>query len=294
MMNWSVLQLVVCSGPGSGCGFVVVAVLFPRLLFVPFFFFLSSLSACSERTGRLLLTAWTRPVELSSPWPKAGRYMFGHPRCQFIRTVMPFELLLYHKLIFAFFGFAVCFSCQNRSLFLCIEFRHCNKNNNRHTHTHRIHPKISSIYSFRSFQCIQEKEGEASRSHLSLCLTNKRNFLHISPRTSSCHQTVRSLQYLYFITDGADWTLVCQAALNTGSGTDRYLWSNCVVWKKKKTYCFWNLLCPTLIVASGAQIRTLCFGLVLFSTFDYGARIEGIVTHVLLCETLYRVYYYHF
>lgn len=62
----------------------------------------------------------------------------------------------------------------------------------------------------------------------------------------------------------------------------------------EKTSCFWNLLCPTLIVASGAQIRTLCSGLVLILTFEYGARIEGIVTHVLLCETLYRVYYYHF
>lgn len=78
------------------------------------------LSVCSEWTGRLLLTAWIWPVKLSSPCAKAGHYMFGHLGCQFISTVMPFELLLYHKLIFAFFGFAVCSSCQNRSLFLCI------------------------------------------------------------------------------------------------------------------------------------------------------------------------------
>ena len=78
------------------------------------------LSVCNEWTGRLLLTAWTRPVELSSPCAKAGHYMFGHLRCQSISTVMPFELLLYHKLIFAFLGFAVCSSCQTRSLFLCI------------------------------------------------------------------------------------------------------------------------------------------------------------------------------
>lgn len=77
------------------------------------------LSVCNEWTGRLLLTAWTWPVEVSSPCTKAGHYVFGHLRCQFISTVMPFKLL-YHKLIFAFFGFAVCSSCQNRSVFLCI------------------------------------------------------------------------------------------------------------------------------------------------------------------------------
>lgn len=78
------------------------------------------LSAFKEWTGRLLLSAWTWPVDLSSACAEAGHCVFGHLRCQFISTVMPFELLLYHKLIFAFFGFAVCSSCQNRSLFLCI------------------------------------------------------------------------------------------------------------------------------------------------------------------------------
>lgn len=106
------------------------------------------LSVCNEWTGRLLLTAWTRPVELSSPRAKAGHYMFGHLRCQFIRTVMPFELLLYHKLTFAFFGFAVCFSCQNRSLFLCIVSSVTVINRNRYT---QDSSKISSIYSFNGF-----------------------------------------------------------------------------------------------------------------------------------------------
>lgn len=65
--------------------------------------------------------------------------------------------------------------------------------------------------------------------------------------------------------------------------------------KKKKRLLAFEISCAQpLIVASGAQIRTLRSGLVLFLTFDCGARIEGIVTHVLLCGTLYRVYYYHF
>lgn len=142
------------------------------------------------------------------------------------------------------------------------------------------------IYSLNGFQCVQEKENEAFQSHLPVCLTNMRNFLCISPRTSKCHLTLRSFQYLYLIVDGAKWTLaICPA--------EHLKWDKLLVFKMscmiKKTYCFWNILCPTLIVASGAQIRTLCSGLVLFLTFDYGARIEGIVTHVLLCETLYRV-----
>ncbi len=128
-MNCNVLQLVVCSSRGSGCGFVVVAVLFPCLLFVRFFF----LSVCNQWTGRLLLTAWTWPAELSSPCAKAGHCAFGHLRCHFLSTVMPFELLLYHKLIFAFFGFAVWSSCQNRSLFLCIVSFINVINHNRHT-----------------------------------------------------------------------------------------------------------------------------------------------------------------
>lgn len=68
----------------------------------------------------------------------------------------------------------------------------------------------------------------------------------------------------------------------------------CCMKKKKRLPAFEISCAQPLIVASGAQIRTLRSGLVLFLTFDCGARIEGIVTHVLLCETLYRVYYYHF
>lgn len=175
-MNCSMLQLVVRSSRGSGCGFVVVAVLFPCLLFCSVLF----LSVCNEWTGRLLLTAWTWPMELSSRCAKAGHYVFGHLRCHFISTVMPFELLLYHKLIFAFFGFAVCSSCQNRSLFLCIVSSVNVINSNRHT---QDSAKDIHIYS-NSFQCFQEKEREAFQSHLPLSLANKRNFLCISLRTS--------------------------------------------------------------------------------------------------------------
>lgn len=216
-MNCSMLQLVVCSSRGSGCGFVVVAVLFPCLLFVQFSYYES---ATSGQAGYCWLHGHGR-VDLSSA--KAGPCVFGHPRCQFMSTVMPFELLLYHKLIFAFFGFAVCSSCQNRSLFLCIV-----SSINVINSIHRIHLK-KNILNLLLQQCIQGKGG----SHLPLSLTNKRNFLCVSPRTSQCHQTVRSLQYLYFIKDGAKWTLaICSAALNTGSGTDRSLCSNWVVWKK--------------------------------------------------------------
>lgn len=91
------------------------------------------LSVCNQWTGRLLLTAWTWPAELSSPRAKAGRYVFGHLRCHFLSTVMPFELILYHKLMFAFFGFAVWSNCQNRSLFLCIVSFINVINDNRHT-----------------------------------------------------------------------------------------------------------------------------------------------------------------
>ena len=186
------------------------------------------------------------------------------------------------------FGFAVCFSCQNRSLFLCIVSSVTVIN--YHRYSQDSSKNVDSL-----LQQFPVHSGEGPRGLGLICTSLwliKKPSLHL--RTSWCHQTVRSLQYLYFITDGAKWTLAaCQAALSTGSETDRPSCSKWVVWKKK-TYCFWNLLCPILIVASGAQIRALCFGLVLFLTFDYGARIEGIVTHVLLCETLYRVYYYHF
>lgn len=250
------------------------------------------LSACDEWTGRLLPTAWTRPVELSSPRPKAGLYMFGHLRCQFIRTVMPFELLLYHELIFAFFGFAVCFSCQNRSLFLCIEFCHCNKQKQIHTGF------IQKYHQFTPSEVCSAFRRRKVRPPglMSSCPWQIRETFSACPWG---HPRVIRLWGPYSIyilsrMELIELSLSAKPLWLQEVGTDRYLWSNCVVWNKKKTFCFWNLLCPTLIVASGAQIRTLCFGLVLFLIFDYGARIEGIVTHVLLCETLYRVYYYHF
>lgn len=85
-------------------------------------------------------------------------------------------------------------------------------------------------------------------------------------------------------------------ALKTGHGTagprvEVMLYEE----KRKRDFLLLKFSCAQpLIVASGAQVRTLRSGLVLFLTFDCGARIEGIVTHVLLCETLYRVDYYHF
>lgn len=113
IINCSMLQLVVCSR-GSGCGFVVVAVLCPFFCFLFHF-----LSAISGQAGYCWLHGhgqWSSPALAL----KAGHYVFGHLRCHVLSTVMPFELLLYHKLIFAFFGFAVWSGCQNHSLFLCI------------------------------------------------------------------------------------------------------------------------------------------------------------------------------
>lgn len=126
MMNCSMLQLVLCSSQGSGCGFVVVAVLVCFL----FSFLVISLQLvdrqvtvdCMDMTGGALQALSQKQDSV-----------FGHPRCQFRSTVMPFELLLYHKLIFAFFGFAVCSSCQNRSLFLCIVSSVSVISNNRRT-----------------------------------------------------------------------------------------------------------------------------------------------------------------
>lgn len=126
LMNCRVLQLVVCSCQGSGCGFVVVAVLSPCLLF-----FFSVLSVCYEWTGRFLSTAWTRPAELSSPFaPKQDT------TCLDTRGANKVQLCLLNyfcitKRIFAFFGFAVCSSCQNRSLFLCIVVSSINVRNRR-------------------------------------------------------------------------------------------------------------------------------------------------------------------
>lgn len=101
---------------------------FPCLLFVQFSCYQSAIGG---QAGYCWLRGHGRR---SSPAlaPKQDS-VFGHPRCQFRSTVMPFELLLYHKLIFAFFGFAVCSSCQNRSLFLCIVSSVSVINNNRRT-----------------------------------------------------------------------------------------------------------------------------------------------------------------
>lgn len=88
------------------------------------------LSACDEWTGRLLLTAWTRPVELSNP-----KQDFTCLDTWGASSYVQLCLLNYFCITnwFAFFGFAVCYSCQNRSLFLCIEFCHCNKQKQIHT-----------------------------------------------------------------------------------------------------------------------------------------------------------------
>lgn len=66
-----------------------------------------------------------------------------------------------------------------------------------------------------------------------MCLLPWINLLCVSLRTFQGHQTVRSLQYLYFIKDGAKRTLaICPATLNTGTGTEESLCSNWLVWKK--------------------------------------------------------------
>lgn len=178
-MSCSMLQLVVWSSRGSGCGFVVVAVLFPCLLSVTFFSIRLQWVNRQVAVDCMDMASGAPPAQCA----KAGHYVCGHLRCQFISTVMPFELLLYHKLIFAFFGFAVRSNCQTRSLFLCIVSSINVISNSKQTYT-GFTLKIPSIYSFNSFQFFQEKERESSRSHLPVSPSNKRNFLCISLRTS--------------------------------------------------------------------------------------------------------------
>lgn len=173
-------HLVVRSSRGSGWGFVVVAVL---VCFWFLFLFLSVWpSASSGRTACCWLRGhgrWSSP----SPCAKAGHYACGHPRCQPMSTVMPFELLLYHKLIFAFVGFAVYSDCQTRSLFLCIlgSVSVINDTNRQRT---GLFLKVSSVCSSCSFRFVEEKRRKISRSRLTISPTNRRNFLCISLRTS--------------------------------------------------------------------------------------------------------------
>lgn len=110
---------------------------------------------------------------------KAGHCVFGHPRCQLCTsTVMPFELLLYHKLIFAFFGFAVCSSCQNRSLFLCI----VSFNVTNHRRTQDSSKNILNLL-LQQFSVLSgEGKGGLSVSFaIFFSLTNKRSFLRVFP-----------------------------------------------------------------------------------------------------------------
>lgn len=175
MMNCSMLQLVVCSSRGSGCGFVVVAVLFSLFAFRSVFF----LSVCNQWTGRLLLTAWTWPTELSRPFaPKQDTACLDTRGATSLSTVMPFELLLYHKLIFAFFGFAVCSSCQNRSLFLCI----VSFNVTNHRRTQDSSKNILNLL-LQQFSVLSgEGKGGLSVSFaIFFPLTNKRSFLRVFP-----------------------------------------------------------------------------------------------------------------
>lgn len=141
---------------------------------------------------------------------------------------MPFELLLYLNLTFClFFGFAVGFSSQNGSFFLCMysELRHCKKQ-----------PQIYTgfIYNYCQFTPAAE---EASRSCWLLFLTNKRSFFSAFLWGHPAIMRLQGPQFLYFITDGAKRT-ICQAAMNTGSGTDKSLCSKWVVWKKKRLPAF--------------------------------------------------------
>lgn len=142
--NCGTLQNVVCSSPGSGCGFVVVAVLIPRLLFRSVFLSIGLQRVDGQVAVDCVDTAsgaLQRP-----PLAKAGHPpLFGHPRCQIIHTVYAFRTTFVSQTdIFAFFGFRSLFSLP-KSLFVPLysELHHCNK----HTHTRKhtgFHPKILS------------------------------------------------------------------------------------------------------------------------------------------------------
>lgn len=114
-------------------------------------------------------------------------------------------------------------------LFLCIVSSVNVINSNKHTQDKSNRSEVTPVSGpFR-------RKEERRLSQLALLLPNERNFVFISLRTSSCHQTLRSLQYSCFITDGAKWTLTfCTDVLNTGNGTHRSLCFNWVVWKKKR------------------------------------------------------------
>lgn len=112
------------------------------------------------------------------------------------------------------------------------------------------------------------------------------------PRRHSVSTNCEVFAVLIFISDRTKWTHISWSPPNTQSEEDRSFRPKT---ETEKHLYLLNLLCPFLIVANWTQFtRTLCSGLVLFWNSDYWVRIEGFVTHVLLCETLYRVYYYHF
>ncbi len=106
----------------------------------------------------------------------------------------------------------------------------------------------------------------------------------VSLKTFQCQQTMRLLQCLFFITDGATWSCAISSSSPKNWNRERpdppdlqpdiniYIYIRIKRRRKKhQTCCFWNLLCPFLIVASGAQFtRTSCSGLVLFWILTMG------------------------
>lgn len=138
------------------------------LLFVPFSF-------CNQWTGRLLLTAWTWSVELSSPGAKSRTLRVWTPEVPLPKYSYAFWTTFVSQTDICLLWFCSLVWLP-KSLFVPL-YSQWNK---QQKNMHRIHIKVSSIYSFNSFQCIQ-KGREASQSHLPFSLTNKGNFLVCIP-----------------------------------------------------------------------------------------------------------------
>lgn len=115
--NCGVLWLVVCKRQDRGCGFVVVAVLSPCL-----FAFFKFLSVCNEWTRRLHFDCMdTAPAELSSPLRQSRTRRAWDTRG--VGSEVRLCLSNYFCITNGYLPslvFAVCSSCQNRSLVLCI------------------------------------------------------------------------------------------------------------------------------------------------------------------------------
>lgn len=162
-VNCSMLQLVVCSSPDSGCGFVVVAVLFSSFAFRSVFF-----SVGLRRVdGRVTVDCVdARQAENSSPGAKAGHSHVWTPEVPdryvqlcllnyFCITDLTFCLLWFLQSVFC---------CRNRSPFLCIVSSITVINTRVDTQNTGVHPKISSVNPSAVFRASGRRDERLPRS----------------------------------------------------------------------------------------------------------------------------------